>query len=105
MLSVWVKAHGPDGFPGTIFFPKNIGALSMRMFFKLLKVFFFTSILHESVNETHIAMVPKFQHPESSVHFRPISLCKFTYKIISKVIVDRLKIIMPLIVSEKHGAL
>lgn len=39
----------------------------------------------------------------SSSHFRPISLCNYTYKIISKVLVNRMKPIMSQLIYEVQG--
>jgi hypothetical protein len=48
------------------------------------------------VNSTYIALVPKKKSYSMLVSdFRPISLCNMLYKILSKVLVNRLKIIIP----------
>lgn len=39
----------------------------------------------------------------SPSHFRPISLCNYTYKIISKVLVNRMKPIMSQLIYEVQG--
>lgn len=47
-------------------------------------------------------LTPKVEVPESVSYFRPISLCTFPYKILSKVIGNRLKLIMPILVAENQ---
>lgn len=53
----------------------------------------------EWFNRTLIVMVPKKENPQSFSDFRPISLRTVIYKIVTKVIANRLKVIMPMIVS------
>jgi hypothetical protein len=53
----------------------------------------------EVVNLTDICLIPKVNKPEFVSQFRPISLCNVTYKIITKVIVNRLKEIVAQVVS------
>ena len=43
------------------------------------------------LNKTHIALIPKVQGPESFSNYRPISLCNSMYKIVTKIIVGRLR--------------
>ena len=45
----------------------------------------------EFLNRTHITLIPKVQGPESLNNYRPISLCNSVYKIVTKVIVARLR--------------
>lgn len=52
------------------------------------------------MNQTFITLVPKEDRLEEISKFGPISLCKSTYKIISKCMVNRLKKIMPDLVDD-----
>ena len=53
---------------------------------------------------TDVVLVPKFENPTSMKDMPPISLCNVLYKIMSKVIANRLKILMPNIIFEEHAA-
>jgi hypothetical protein len=44
-----------------------------------------------SLNATFVALIPKDSKPTSFNDFIPISLCNFVYKVISKIISNRLK--------------
>ena len=43
------------------------------------------------LNTTHIALIPKIQGLETLSNYRPISLCNTVYKVMSKIIVTRLR--------------
>ena len=43
------------------------------------------------LNAKHIAFIPKFGKLQNFADFRPISLCKLIYKVITKVLADRMK--------------
>jgi hypothetical protein len=46
----------------------------------------------EGWNSTTIVLIPKIDNPEMVTHFRPISLCNVVYKVISKMLSNRLKV-------------
>ncbi|KAL5570777.1 hypothetical protein UlMin_020374 [Ulmus minor] len=56
-----------------------------------------------SINETIITLLPKIKNPTRITEFRPISLCNVLYKIISKMLANRLRRIMGTIISEEQS--
>ncbi|GAA0182460.1 hypothetical protein LIER_30378 [Lithospermum erythrorhizon] len=56
--------------------------------------------LPKGFTSTSLSLIPKGEGPLSWKQYRPISLCKFTNKIISKVISSRLAVVLPCIVSD-----
>jgi hypothetical protein len=53
-------------------------------------------------NLTHLDLIPKFASPSSFDDFHPISCCKLIYKLISKVIVNRLKPILSELITDEQ---
>ncbi len=97
-----LKAPGPDGFPG-IFFQKYWDDIGGSVT-KAVQSFFTQGILNPSLNKTAIVLIPKIPHPEKVTQFRPISLCNYCYKIIYRVLVNRLKSHMNQIISPQQNA-
>ncbi|KAJ7009360.1 hypothetical protein NC653_000125 [Populus alba x Populus x berolinensis] len=96
------KAPGPDGFT-SLFFKKSwsiIGADFMRA----VSYFFEYSIMPRCINATRISLVPKVENPACMDDYRPISCCNVLYKCISKVLVARLKLILPDVISPSQSA-
>ena len=56
------------------------------------------------LNETYICLIPKVQCPQKITEFRPINLCNVIYKIVSKVLANRLKRILPKVIGEAQSA-
>ena len=53
----------------------------------------------EYLNQTLIALIPKQPGPEIVSQYRPISLCNTIYKVISKIIVLRIRHLLPSLIS------
>ena len=60
--------------------------------------------LLKAFTHTFITLIPKPPNPEEVSHFRPISLSNVLYKIISKVLVNRLKPIINSIITPFQNA-
>lgn len=72
--------------------------------FKAISFFFNSGQLPSSWGKTYVALIPKKPNPTSVSDFRPISLCNVCYKIITKMLANRLKrVIHKLIGPEQSG--
>lgn len=92
------KALGPDGM--TSLFYQWFWDLTGPDLIKLVQDFHSSGFFDERLNEINIYLIPKTDRPRKMVEFRPITLCKVSYKIISKVLSSRLKKLLPELISE-----
>lgn len=97
-----LKAPGPDGFPG--FFYHNYWNIVGEKVCEAIKHFFSNGFLLKELNLTNLVLIPKVQAPESLTQYRPISLCNFTVKIITKILANRLKGILNELISPNQSA-
>lgn len=96
------KAPGPDGLNG-LFYQHHWDILQDELFLSVQQ-FFLSGVLPPDLNRTVISLIPKVPHPERLDQYRPISLCNYTYKIISKVIANCLKPYLPVLISPEQSA-
>lgn len=56
------------------------------------------------LNHTNIVLISKVDNPRKITQFQPISLCNVVYKIISKVLTNRLKKVVSKVISQNQSA-
>eukprot|EP00253_Pinus_taeda_P014598 PITA_14598 len=86
------KSPGPDGWTIEFYlaFFEELGQDLLRVVEESRA----TGTIYHANNSTFIALIPKSDSPASFDDYRPISLCNCLYKIISKIIANRLRPIL-----------
>jgi hypothetical protein len=97
-----LKAPGPDGMPA-IFYKKFWEIVGEKVPHEVLQVLR-GGPMPPGWNETTIVLIPKVPNPDQVKDLRPISLCNVLYKIVSKVLSNRLKQVLPEVISPSQSA-
>lgn len=96
------KAQGPDGLHA-VFYKRSWSMVGDDLVEEVLNAVN-SCVMPQGWNETTIVMIPKVNSPEKVTRFRPISLCNVVYKVISKLIASRLKLLLPDIIRPTQSA-
>lgn len=96
------RAPGPDGF--NFKFLKRFWNCLQHDFVRLFDEFFNSDSFSFGCMSSFIALIPKAKDPVSLNEFRPISLIGCVNKVISKVMVGRLKNVIGGLISEEQSA-
>ncbi|CAL1356987.1 unnamed protein product [Linum trigynum] len=96
------QAPGSDGFTGKFF--KTFWDIVGNSVVEAVCSFFRTSRMLRNFNHTWLTLIPKVDNVETMRQLRPISLCQFVYKIITKLMTERLDGILPHVVSKGQNA-
>lgn len=96
------KAPGIDGIHSGFF--QRLWLLVEDSVKREVKEIFTTQKIPEYLNQTLIALIPKQISPELVSHYRPISCCTTIYKIVTKILVLRLKPLLPSLISPMQSA-
>lgn len=97
-----LESPGPDGFVAS-FYQKNWRTVGPKVRAAVLS-FLKTRFIDVDLNSTFIALIPKATPSTKVTEFRPISLCNVLYKLIAKVLANRLKQVLPHIISSTQSA-
>ncbi|GKD85571.1 RNA-directed DNA polymerase, eukaryota, reverse transcriptase zinc-binding domain protein, partial [Tanacetum coccineum] len=96
------KAPGPDGFSSQFF--KDAWNTVGDDVCRAVKDLFLNGKLLKEINATVISLVPKLASPTKVSDYRPIACCNVVYKIISKVLCNRIKGALNDLVDENQCA-
>eukprot|EP00253_Pinus_taeda_P022963 PITA_22963 len=83
------KAAGPDGF--NVDFFKSCWHIFKEDILNMIEDSKSSKTILKALNTSFISLIPKQDSAQTADKYRPITLCNVVYKIISKVVVDRLK--------------
>jgi hypothetical protein len=83
------KSPGPDGWTQELF--QHFFEIMGMDLLKAVEESRLTRKIPGALNATFFTLIPKISKPVNFNDFRPIALCNFTYKVISKTIANRLK--------------
>ena len=92
-----LKALDPNGLHAIFFQSQwqivgdSVCRLVQEIFRDLAKV--------EEVNKTFVTLIPQMNHLKSIKHFRLISLYNAVYKLVTKIVANKIRNIMPLVIS------
>ena len=94
------KAPGPDGMSAHFFkFYWNIIGGEVT---EAITSFLRTGYLLKEISHSFISLIPKGNNANSVKKFRPISLCNVLYKVISKLLTNRLKQVLNKLISPRQ---
>ena len=96
------KAPGPDGF--TVAFWQFCWEFAKEEIVDLFKEFFEEKSFAKSLNSTFLVLIPKKGGAEDLGDFRPISLLGGLYKLLAKVLANRIKEVLDKVVSPDQNA-
>eukprot|EP00253_Pinus_taeda_P006725 PITA_06725 len=95
------KAPGPDGF--TIHFYKACWNIIKEDLQKMIRGFMAKAKIGGGTNSSYLALIPKDSNLETFSRFRPISLCNASYKILAKLLANRIKPLLKRVISDSQG--
>ncbi|GJV12047.1 putative RNA-directed DNA polymerase, eukaryota, reverse transcriptase zinc-binding domain protein [Tanacetum coccineum] len=96
------KALGPDGF--SFLFLKTYWEILKEDVAKAVRCVFDSFIMPKGVNSSFITLIPKIANPIHINDFCPISLIGMQYKIIAKILANRISKVIHKVVSEEQSA-
>ena len=91
------KAPGPDGF--SIHFYRICWLVIKYDLLRMISSFLRKAKIGGCTNSTFLALIPKEINPASFEMFRSVSLCNASYKILAKLLANRLKPLLGSLIS------
>lgn len=102
MQMACTKALGPNGMHA-LFYQKNWIVVRPTMI-RIVQDFFRTSQMPNDPSHTNITLIPWVALLETVKELRSISLCNVMYKVIAKVLANRIKNVLPTLIDETQSS-
>jgi hypothetical protein len=96
------KCPGPDGF--NFKFLKVCWDIIKNDIMAFLHEFFGNAFLPKAFTASFLTLIPKKDHPQALSDYRPICLVSCMYKILSKILAGRLKLVLGKLISKVQSA-
>jgi len=96
------KCPGLDGF--NFNFIKEFWGVVKPEFRRFVDEFHVHGSFPKGSNASFLALIPKSNHPQSLNDYRPISLIHCMYKVVAKVLANRLRHVLTGLIDERQSA-
>jgi hypothetical protein len=96
------KSPGPDGFNPAFY--QHFWHVCGDDIFSAVKTWLDRGFFPTSLNETNIFLIPKCERPSTMKDLLPIALCNVLYKMVSKLLANRLRLCIDKCISEEQLA-
>lgn len=96
------KVPGSDGILAFIY--QEYWSIVRPNILNTIHAFFHSGSILKTLNHTCITLIPKVSFPDEVSHFWQVSLCSVIYKVISKLLVNRLKPLMDNLITPFQNA-
>ena len=94
------KSPGPDGFNTD--FIKKCWPIIKRNFYNLCHAFHSGNLCLQSINGSFITLIPKCDEAVNAFDFRPISLLNTSMKVITKLLANRLQLVIQKVIHKNQ---
>lgn len=95
------KAHGLDVY--NAYFFKRCWPILGKEVIQAVQQFFATGELPQEVNQALLVLLPKYENASCVKEYRPIACCTVLYKTISKVLANRMQLVLDTVISDNQS--
>ncbi|XP_059650532.1 uncharacterized protein LOC132296338 [Cornus florida] len=96
------KSPGPDGFPARFY--QTFWQVVDKNVVAVVQNFFSSGTMPLGISSCFLTLLPKVGNASKVGEFRPIALCNLVYKIITKLMANRLALLLPKLVGVEQCA-
>ena len=97
-----LKSPGPDGMPSLFY--QSYQSLVGTDVTKAILMYLNSGTLPSALCHSYITLIPKVKNPEYVSQYRSICLSNVLFRVFSKVLANRLKKILPHLISDQQSA-